>query len=141
VKTAMGRFNDLVERRIRSAMAEGAFDDLPGQGQPLVLDDDALVPEELRVAHRVLKNAGYVPEALELRREIADIQRVLDRIMDGDSRRRANRRMALLRTRLAACVGERPVHLDGEYRERVLSRLEGVLPQEEGSNVAPRRLG
>ena len=122
----MGQFNDLVERRIRSAMADGAFDDLPGQGRPLVLDDDALVPEELRVAHRLLKNAGYIPEALELRREIADINRLLECVVDGDDRRRASRRLALLRTRLAACGDECPMHLDGDYRERVLRRLGGA---------------
>jgi hypothetical protein len=51
----------LVERKIQEAMACGEFDDLPGAGRPLELDDDALIPEELRVANRILKNAGVTP--------------------------------------------------------------------------------
>ena len=51
----------LAERRIAEAVANGELDDLPGAGQPLELDDDALIPEELRLAYRILKNAGYVP--------------------------------------------------------------------------------
>ena len=51
----------LAERRIAEAVSRGEFDDLPGAGRPLELDDDVLVPEELRVAHRILKNAGVAP--------------------------------------------------------------------------------
>jgi hypothetical protein len=51
----------LVEKKIQEAMACGDFDNLPGAGRPLDLDDDALVPEALRVANRILKNAGLAP--------------------------------------------------------------------------------
>ena len=54
-------YETLIEQRIREAEARGEFDDLPGAGRPLDLDDDLLVPEDLRVAHRILKNSGYVP--------------------------------------------------------------------------------
>lgn len=121
----MSQFRDLVEKRIQAAMAEGAFDDLPGAGEPLALEDDALVPEDMRLAYRILKNAGYVPEELTLRREIASVHRLLDEALGGEDRRLANRRLALLRTRLAACGGERPAHLDGEYGERIRRRLAG----------------
>jgi hypothetical protein len=43
------------------AVSRGEFDDLPGAGRPLDLNDDPLVPQELRVAYRILKNAGYLP--------------------------------------------------------------------------------
>jgi hypothetical protein len=54
----------LVERRIEAAIARGELDNLPGAGRPMDLDDDPLVPDELRVAYRLLKNAGYVPPEL-----------------------------------------------------------------------------
>ncbi len=60
-------YETLIEQRIREATERGEFADLPGAGQPMELDDDLLVPEEVRVAHRILKNAGYVPpEAQQL---------------------------------------------------------------------------
>ena len=53
----------IAERRIAEAVSQGELDNLPGAGRALELDDDALVPEELRMAHRILKNAGVpLPE-------------------------------------------------------------------------------
>jgi len=43
----------IAERRIGEAVANGELDNLPGAGKPLELDDDALVPEELRCAYRI----------------------------------------------------------------------------------------
>lgn len=64
----------LVEQRIAAAAARGAFDDLPGAGAPMELDDDLLVPEEVRVANRILKNAGFVPPAVEQLRALRNLQ-------------------------------------------------------------------
>lgn len=60
----------LIEQRIREAEAAGQFRNLPGAGKPLRLDDDDQVPEELRVGHRLLKNAGYAPPWIELQQRI-----------------------------------------------------------------------
>ena len=73
-------FDDLIERRIDEARRAGAFDDLPGAGRPLELDDDRLVPEELRVAWRILKNAGFVPPEVEALR---DLDALLGRALDA----------------------------------------------------------
>ena len=48
----------LAERKIAEAVSRGEFDDLPGAGRPLDLQDDALVREDERLASRILKNAG-----------------------------------------------------------------------------------
>ena len=51
----------LAERRIAEAVSRGELDGLPGAGRPLELDDDRLVPEDQRVANRILRNAGIAP--------------------------------------------------------------------------------
>ena len=51
-------FELLAEQKISEAVSRGELDDLPGSGKPLDLDDDALVPEEMRLVCRILKNAG-----------------------------------------------------------------------------------
>jgi hypothetical protein len=71
----------LVERRIEAAIARGEFDDLPGAGRPLALDDDPLVPAELRVAHRILKNAGCLPPELA---QVSEVSVLLGAAMRGD---------------------------------------------------------
>lgn len=55
----------LAEQRISEAVSRGELDDLPGAGRPLALDDDTDVPEDLRAAYRILKNAGYAPPEVE----------------------------------------------------------------------------
>jgi hypothetical protein len=107
-------FELLAERRIEEALARGELDDLPGSGRPLALCDDPLVPEELRLAHRILKNAGFVPAEVLERREIAELERlVLDEgAPDAEARARAAKKLALLRTRIE--LG---------YYERVLARM------------------
>jgi hypothetical protein len=57
----------IAERKIAEAAENGEFDDLPGRGRPLELDNDSLVPEDLRMAYRILKNAGFVPAEIENR--------------------------------------------------------------------------
>lgn len=57
----------LAERKLSEAVSRGELDDLPGAGRPLELDDDTLVPEDLRLAYRILKNAGFVPPEVEAR--------------------------------------------------------------------------
>jgi len=74
--------DELIERRIDEARRQGAFDDLPGAGRPLDLDDDRLVPEELRVAYRILKNAGYLPPEVEVLR---DVDTLLGQALDVDA--------------------------------------------------------
>jgi len=55
----------IAERKIADAAAQGEFDNLPGAGRPLDLDEDPLVPEEQRMANRILRNAGFKPPELE----------------------------------------------------------------------------
>lgn len=51
-------------------MKEGAFDNLPGKGQPLNLEDDPNTPPHLRLANRILKNANVLPDWVQLDVEI-----------------------------------------------------------------------
>ncbi len=90
----------LAEQRIAEAQTRGEFDDLPGKGRPLALGDDVLVPEELRAAYRLLKNAGVVPPEVGLRRDIAELEDLLRQRTDRPARSRAARRLALLHSRL-----------------------------------------
>lgn len=111
----------IVEQKIADAIAAGDFDDLPGAGKPLDLDDDALVPEDLRVAYRILRNAGYVPPEVEARRDVADAFALLRSAADDDERRRAAVRLALLAAKLEAQGRTLPC----DYRDRLAERLGG----------------
>ena len=111
----------LAEARIEEAMREGAFDDLPGAGRPLAVDDDLLVPEELRAAYRVLKNASFVPPEIETRRERAHLAALIAALDDDEARRRALARLALIDARLEA--GARRSRRDRRYEASIVARL------------------
>src|SRR5215212_4570321 len=92
----------IAEEKILDAMRAGAFDDLPGAGRPLALDDDRLIPEELRIAYRILKNAGYLPPEIEARKEAATLRKLITAATDDAARRRALTKLALIEARLEA---------------------------------------
>lgn len=69
------------EQRIKKAYEDGEFENLPGYGKPLNLDDDRGVPEELKMAHRIMKNAGFTTDEMNIKKEmmrIEDLIRVCD---------------------------------------------------------------
>jgi DnaJ family protein C protein 28 len=66
----MSILETLAERRLAEAARDGAFDRLPGSGQPLRLDADEGVPPEWWAAFHLLRNAGLAPEWIERRRAI-----------------------------------------------------------------------
>ena len=90
----------LAERRIVEAIEAGDFDNLPNHGQPLNLDDDALIPEMLRMAYRVMRNAGVVPREISLRAAVTAAMDAEANAPDELSRKLAGERIALLLTQL-----------------------------------------
>jgi DnaJ homologue, subfamily C, member 28, conserved domain len=56
----------LINEIIRDAMAQGEFDRLPCARKPLDHDACFALPEDRRLTFTVLKNAGYVPEEVDL---------------------------------------------------------------------------
>lgn len=116
----MSIFQSIAERRIREAMEQGEFDNLPGQGQPLVFEDDTWVPEDLRMAYRVLKNSGFVPPELELQKEIINLRDLLCTITDEtqylEKLRQLNYKIMCFNS-----MRKRPLRLDA-YEDRLFNR-------------------
>jgi hypothetical protein len=112
----------LAEKHIDEARTRGELSDLPGEGRPLPAEDNALVPEELRAAYRLLKNAGLAPAELAPLTEIRDIEKLLQGAGSDDERLRLLTRLQWLLNRRH---GGRPVNLQIEARDytQYLERL------------------
>jgi len=82
-------FHRIVEEKIVEAQRSGAFDNLPGKGKPLELEDLSWMPEDLRVAYHVLKNAHVLPPEVELLKEIHILEDLLKYIEDEGERKAA----------------------------------------------------
>ena len=81
----------LAESKIRAAIRRGEFDDLPGRGRPLPVDDLARVPAGLRMAFKLMRNAGCLPPELEARNEVARLGSLIAATGDEAERARLSR--------------------------------------------------
>jgi len=114
----------LAEERIREAQQAGAFDDLPGKGKPLELEDLSWVPEELRIGYLVLKNAHVLPPEAELLKDIHILEDLLKHI-EGEGEKKALAkslhwkmiRLDMLKRRSMT------VHSVRDYSRRLINRL------------------
>lgn len=77
--------DQMAERAIQSALDEGKLDNLPGKGQPLELEDETFIPEELRTGYRLLKNAGYLPQELEERNHAIHLCDLMSSVENDDA--------------------------------------------------------
>ena len=66
----MNRLESMAEKKLREAIENGEFDDLPGKGEPLDLKENPFEDPDLRVVHRLLRNAGFAPAWIEERKDI-----------------------------------------------------------------------
>lgn len=131
----------IAERRIQDAAKAGAFDNLPGQGRPLELEDMSHVPEDLRMAYKVLRNAGCLPPELEERKEINRLVDLLEACSDEQERLRGMQKLRFMldRTRIRY---QRPIHVDEDdpYYARILHRLATLGRSKQGitPNTGPK---
>ncbi|MBX2839471.1 MAG: DUF1992 domain-containing protein [Gammaproteobacteria bacterium] len=120
----MSLISKLAEQKILAAIERGEMDNLSGQGKPLILDDTSAIPEELRAGYRLLKNAGYLPPELELRKEIRHVEELLHHVETSDEERALMRKLNFLRARLNdqgrpfSCLVE-----EERYKEKLLQRI------------------
>lgn len=111
------------ERHILDAQRQGEFDNLPGSGEPLTLDEDLHVPPELRAGYRLLKNAGCLPPELQQRKEAVDLVDLLKTVSrDGPEYEALSRRLALLELKLRQS-GLSTEFLHGEYAHNLASKM------------------
>jgi len=84
---AVPLFQRLAEQRILEAQRNGEFDDLPGKGKPLELEDLSWVPDELRIGYMILKNAHVLPPEAELLKDIHILEDLLKHVEDEGERK------------------------------------------------------
>jgi len=71
-----------VEEQVRRAIEAGEFDNLPGAGKPLDLRAYFETPDDLRMAYSILKSNNFVPEEVELLKEIDALKKRLESSSD-----------------------------------------------------------
>ena len=119
-------FYRIAERRIIEAIANGEFDNLEGKGKPIDFEDETWIPEDLRMAYRILKNAGCIPPELEFRNEVVNICSLMNTTDDDKERIKKLRELnfKLLKLNLTR---KKPLNFEDfpEYEGKLVDKLTG----------------
>jgi hypothetical protein len=117
-------FQKIVEERIRQAQKKGDFDNLPGFGKPLKFEDEN-IPEDLRMAYKILKNANCVPPEIEIKKEILQAEDLLANMPDTAEKYRLLKKINFLVMKFnAARNGKIDFELPQHYQAGLVERLE-----------------
>lgn len=121
----IGAYLKIIEEKIKEAQERGDFDDLPGKGEPLDLEDESRIPEDLRLSHKVLKNANCLPPELELRNEIRQMADLLSGMPDEKEKYRQIKRINLKITRLNMMGHSSPLlDQDQIYFKKIIENMD-----------------
>lgn len=116
---------NIAEQRIEEAIKQGSFENLPGSGRPLQLENTDHIPPELRMAYKILKNAGCLPPELAERKEINELADLLDQCQDEREKLKQMRKLKFLLERRQICSNRHmALELNDEYYLKILARLE-----------------
>ncbi|WP_457572419.1 DnaJ family domain-containing protein [Desulfovulcanus sp.] len=120
----MDIFLKIAEEKIREAQAKGEFDNLPGKGKPLNLDEDNHIPQELRIAYKILKNSGYIPPELQMQKEINTTLDLLKHCTDEREKYKKIQKLNLLITKMNM-ARKVPVNLEQDqfYYEKIVDKV------------------
>ena len=116
----------IAEQKIEQYLREGRGADLSHwKNKPLPLKDDmANVPAHLRMAYRILRNAGYVPEEVALQKEIVRIEDMLAHCSDEQVKIKQMKKLEFLRVKLDSKMGKKlQVDADSPYYSKVVDNL------------------
>ena len=123
---AVPLFQRLAEQRILEAQRRGEFDDMPGKGKPLALEDLSWVPDELRIGYLVLKNAHVLPPEAELLKDINTLEDLLKHVEDEGQRQALAKSIQWKMIRLDMLKRRSmPVNSVREYSRKLIMRLQG----------------
>lgn len=120
-------WHKIADERIEKSMREGEFENLEGAGKPLALEDDSMVPEDLRMAYKILRNSGHVPPQIADEKEIHTIVEMLEQCEDEQTRYRQMQKLNLLITRWNIRYNK-PIKFEKHqlYYDKIVERVELV---------------
>lgn len=119
----------IAERRIAQAIEDGTLRTDGWKNKPLPLDDDAFVPDDMKMAYKILKNSGYVPPEVETRKEIQRLEDLITKTEDSHQRVKQMKKLDLLMMKIDA-QRSRPSSIahDDEYYRKIVEKIDTGKP-------------
>jgi Domain of unknown function (DUF1992) len=120
-------FSILSEDRIKKAYKDGEFDNLPGYGKPLPFDDLSSVPENLRMAYRIMKNAGFTDEENQMKKEMLTIEDLIKQCEDQEEKKALQKKLNEKMIRFNSMMSKRRQNTNSSlfknYEEKINNKL------------------
>jgi hypothetical protein len=114
----------IAERKISEAIQKGHLDIEGWRNRPLPMNYDNMVPEEFRMAHKILKNAGYLPPEIEMKKEIQQIEDMLAACDEEHTRVKQMKKLNFLVQKLNIMKGNSvSIVSQEEYYQRIVERI------------------
>ncbi len=114
----------IAEQKIARAMQERDFNSPKWKNKPLPLDDDRFVPDDLKMAYKILKNSGYLPPEIEARKEVKKLEDLIACTEDEHERLKQMKKLNVLLMKIDAQRSS-PVNIAGQndYYQKVVERI------------------
>jgi len=120
----------IAERRISEAIQKGLLNIQEWHNRPLPMHDDRMVPEDLRMAYKILHNAGYLPPELETRKEIHQVEDLLATCEDEYIRVKQLKKLNYLVHKLQCMKCGVNIENQEEYYRQLVERISVKQPKE-----------
>jgi hypothetical protein len=120
----MDAFGKIAERKIAEAIRNGEFNNLSNHGKPIDLDEDPFIPQELRMAYRILHNSGCIPPELEIRHEIISLRSMINSLDDDKERIKKIRELNFKLLKINE-LRKKPLDLEDfpEYQDKIYRKF------------------
>ena len=115
----------IAEQRIAKAIEDGTLKVEGWKNRPLPLDDDSFVPDDMKMAYKILKNSGYVPPEVETRKEIQKLEDLIVKTEDSHQRVKQMKKLDLLMRKIDS-QRSRPssIEHDDAYYRKIVERID-----------------
>jgi hypothetical protein len=114
----------IAEQKIAQAMQERDLNSPKWKNKPLPLDDDRFVPDDLKMAYKILKNSGYLPPEIEERKEVKRLEDLIACTEDEHERLKQMKKLNVLLMKIDEQRSS-PVNIAGrtDYYQKIVERI------------------
>ncbi|WP_136796645.1 MULTISPECIES: DUF1992 domain-containing protein [Desulfosediminicola] len=113
----------IAEQKIAQAIENGELKTSGWKNKPLKLEDDHMVPDDLKMAYKLLKNAGYIPPEIEQRKEITRLEELIAKTEDEHERLQQMRKLSVLLMKVDANrITPANISHDDEYYRKLVEK-------------------
>ena len=123
----MDLFSRIAEDKIKEAIKNGEFDNLPGMGKPLNLKDDLPgMSADMKMGYRMLKNAGYISDQVDLRKEMITLNDLISVATDDKEIERLQQKLTRKQLQFEKVMEQRRKNTNvrfGSYAEKIYGKM------------------